>query len=101
MCTTSGAVCGGYKRMLGREKQYTEPAGKKKWSDGGQVSGCTKGTFSFLRRFLVLSCAFCQVFFIKPPQKQVFLHNVMNLIFLPALLFFGSGNFGMMIPKKD
>ena len=25
----------------------------------------------------------------------------MNLIFLPALLFFGWGNFAMMIPKKD
>ena len=36
MCTTSGAVCGGYKRMLEREKRYTEPAGKKEWSDGGQ-----------------------------------------------------------------
>ena len=41
MCTTSGAVCGGYKRMLGRKKRYTEPAGKKEWSDGGQaVSSC-------------------------------------------------------------
>ena len=36
VCTTSGAVCGGYKRMLGRKKRYTEPAGKKKWSDDGQ-----------------------------------------------------------------
>src|SRR5699024_8381816 len=27
--------------MLERKKQYTEPAGKKKWSDGGQaVSSC-------------------------------------------------------------
>ena len=41
MCTTSGAVFDGYKRMLERKKQYTEPAGKKKWSDGGQaVSSC-------------------------------------------------------------
>lgn len=36
MCTTSGAVFGGYKRMLGRKKRHTEPAGKKEWSDGGQ-----------------------------------------------------------------
>ena len=36
VCTTSGAVCGGYKRMLGRKKRYTEPAGKKEWPDGGQ-----------------------------------------------------------------
>ena len=34
--TTSGAVCGGYKKMLERKKLYTEPAGKKEWSDGGQ-----------------------------------------------------------------
>lgn len=41
MCTTSGAVFDSYKRMLKRKKQYTEPAGKKKWSDGGQaVSSC-------------------------------------------------------------
>lgn len=37
MCTTSGAVFDGYKRMLERKKQYTEPAGKKEWSDGGQA----------------------------------------------------------------
>ena len=38
VCTTSGAVCGGYKRMLGRKKRHTEPAGKKEWSDGGQAA---------------------------------------------------------------
>ena len=48
--------------------------------------------------FLVL---FVKFFFIKPPQKQVFLHNVMNLTFLHALLFFGWENFAMMVPKKD
>ena len=37
MCTTSGAVFDGYKRMLERKKQYTEPSGKKEWSDGGQA----------------------------------------------------------------
>ena len=47
--------------------------------------------------FLVL---FVEFFLGKLP-KTGFLHNVMNLIFLPALLFFGSGNFGMMILKKD
>ena len=36
VCTTSGAGCGGNKRMLERKKRYTEPAGKKEWSDGGQ-----------------------------------------------------------------
>ena len=36
MCTTSGAVCGGYKRMLERKKRQSEPTGKKEWSDGGQ-----------------------------------------------------------------
>ena len=40
-------------------------------------------------------------FFLENSQKQVFLHNVMNLILLPALLFFGWENFAMMIPKKD
>ena len=29
------------------------------------------------------------------------MHNVMNLIFLPALLFFGWENFAMMVPKTD
>ena len=37
VCTTSGAGFDGYKRMLERKKQYTEPAGKKEWSDGGQA----------------------------------------------------------------
>ena len=37
VCTTSGAGFDGYKRMLGRKKRYTEPAGKKEWSDGGQA----------------------------------------------------------------
>ena len=36
VCTTSCAGFGGYKRMLKREKRYTEPVGKKEWSDGGQ-----------------------------------------------------------------
>ena len=48
MCTTSGAVCGGYKRMLGRKKRQTGPAGRKKWSDGGQlvfIKYCDRGCF--------------------------------------------------------
>ena len=46
MCTTSGAVCGGgYKRMLERKKRYTEPAGMKEWSDGGQNDSCTRNGF--------------------------------------------------------
>ena len=38
VCTTSSAGCGGYKRMLERKKLYTEPAGKKEWSGGGQAN---------------------------------------------------------------
>ena len=45
VCTTSGAVCGGYKRMLERKKQYTEPAGKKEWSDGGQALSFSRCCF--------------------------------------------------------
>ena len=39
MCITSGAGFDGYKRMLGRKKRYTEPAGMKEWSEGGQKWG--------------------------------------------------------------
>lgn len=38
-------------------------------------------------------------FFFENLKKTVFLHNVMNLIFLPSLLFFGSVNFAMMVPR--
>ena len=51
----------------------------------------------FPSHFLVLFVEF----FLENSQKQVFLHNVMNLILLPALLFFGWENFAMMIQKKD
>lgn len=50
MCTTSGAGYGGYKRMWEREKQYTEPAGKKKWSDGGQKGTCRRRSRSCFRQ---------------------------------------------------
>lgn len=98
MCTTSSAVCGGYKRMLERKKRHTEPAGKKEWSDGGQaVSSClNRRGYSrppvwagpHKRKDLSEPFAGGKAFFVyqgTEPQASV---NTLAMIFQPSRPFF-------------